>query len=59
MTLDDGRLAAGGPDGVRVWDLDNEERRPIGFAGQATVDGMASLKDGTCQWRRRRHDPRS
>ena len=47
MTLDDGRLAAGGPDGVRVWDLDNEERRPIGFAGQATVDGMASLKDGT------------
>ena len=42
-----GRLAAGGPDGVRVWDLDNEERRPIGFAGQATVDGMASLKDGT------------
>jgi WD40 repeat protein len=47
VTLDDGRLAAGGPDGVRVWDLDNEERRPIGFAGQATVDGMASLKDGT------------
>ena len=27
--------------------MDHEERRPIGFAGQATVDGMASLKDGT------------
>ena len=47
VALDDGRLTSGGPDGIRVWDLDHAERRPFGFAGQSIVDGMAVLEDGS------------